>query len=241
MKIVCIITARGGSKRVPRKNIKNFLGKPLIAWSIEVAKQSGVLDRIIVSTEDKEIAEISKQYGAEVPFMRPAELAQDSTLTLPVIQHAVQWLKDNENYEADWVVLLEPSSPGRQPFHIQEVVSILNKSRKEIDSLAGISEVPSHFSPLKALTRDSADMLVRYNDGAKVRNLIHRSQDVPVYYHINSAIYAFHVRNFFDNSPSLWGDRVFGYLMDSKYACDIDTPEDWVIAESKFIQLMQAL
>src|SRR3989338_8644732 len=115
--IICLIPARGGSKRVPRKNIKNFLGKPLLAWTIEVAKKSEVLSRIILSTEDEEIAGVGKKYGAEVPFMRPKKFAQDKTSALPVVEHAVNWLKKNENLNVDWVVFLEPSSPGRQPFH----------------------------------------------------------------------------------------------------------------------------
>lgn len=237
MKIVCVITARGGSKRVPRKNVKDFLGKPLIAWSIEVAKKSGVLDRIIVSTEDEEIAKTSREYGAEVPFMRPAELAEDSTPTLPVLQHAVQWLKINESYEPDWAILLEPSSPGRQPFHIREVLRILEKKGSEVDSVTGVSEMPGHFHPLKSLTLQNDGTLARYGDGELIRNLIHRSQDLPKLYFINSAIYAFKTKNFFENPQSLWGNKTLAYIMDPKYACDIDTPEDWIVAEAKMKQL----
>src|SRR3989344_4635123 len=102
MNVLGIITARGGSKSIPRKNIKSLLGKPLVAWAIETLKISGVCDRVVVSTDDKEIADVARKYGAEVPFMRPAELAEDSTPTLPVIQHAVSWLKDHESYRPDY-------------------------------------------------------------------------------------------------------------------------------------------
>ena len=95
MSTVAIIPARGGSKRIPRKNIKEFCGKPMIAWSIEAARESGCFDRIVVSTDDAEIAEVARQFGAEIPFMRPSSLSDDYTGTIPVIRHAVEWLSDN--------------------------------------------------------------------------------------------------------------------------------------------------
>ena len=100
-KILGVITARGGSRGLPGKNIKPLLGKPLIVYIIEAAQKSGVLDRIILSTDDPKIAEVAKEYGCEAPFMRPAELAQDDTAHLAVLQHAVRWLKENENYQPD--------------------------------------------------------------------------------------------------------------------------------------------
>ncbi|MBI1888947.1 MAG: acylneuraminate cytidylyltransferase family protein [Candidatus Spechtbacteria bacterium] len=222
---------------MPRKNIKEFLGKPLLAWTIEVAKESGVLDRIILSTEDREIAEAGKRYGAEVPFMRPMALAQDSTPALPVVQHAIRWLKDNEKYEVDWIIFLEPSSPGRQAFHIQEVIRLLEQNN-EADSFVGVSELPGHFSPLKALQRNNRGMVSRYGDGELIRNLTHRNQDLPSLYFINSAIYAFKVSNIFKDPASLWGSKVFGYIMEPRYALDIDTQDDWVVAEAKMRLLL---
>lgn len=234
--IICLIPARGGSKRVPRKNIKSFLGKPLLAWTIKAAKESGVLPRMILSTEDEEIAKIGKKYGAEVPFMRPKKLAGDKTPALPVVEHAVKWFFDKEGLSVDWVVFLEPSSPGRQAFHIREVVDLINK-KKNIDSIVGVSEIPAHFSPLKALRMEKNSLVVRHTDGELVKNLTHRNQDIPSTYFINSAIYAFKTSNFLNNdSPSLWGNRAFGYKMDLKYALDIDTSEDWIVAEVKMSQ-----
>src|SRR3989344_1919877 len=109
--ILGIILARGGSKSIPRKNIKPFCGKPLIVWSIEAGLKSHMLDRLILSTDDEEIAQVGRDAGAEVPFMRPAELAQDTTPSMPVLQHAVAWLKEHEGYMPDYVLLLEPTSP----------------------------------------------------------------------------------------------------------------------------------
>ena len=109
--IVGLITARGGSKGVPRKNIQVLAGKPLIAWTIEAALQSQELDRVIVSTDDREIASISRRFGAEVPFIRPLELALDASSHVDVILHAIDWLAENEQYDTKYITLLQPTSP----------------------------------------------------------------------------------------------------------------------------------
>jgi CMP-N-acetylneuraminic acid synthetase len=237
-KVLGIITARGGSKRVPRKNVKDFLGKPLLAWSIEVGKKADVFDRFILTTDDKEIAEIGKKFGINVPFMRPVELALDTSSSYDVIKHAVEWLKDNEHYETEWIILLEPSSPGRQAFHIKEVADLIING-VNTDSIIGISETPGHFSYLKQQQRDENGIIARVGDGEILRNLIHRNQDVPKSYFINSAIYAFKVSNLFDGNNSLWGDSTYGYIMDEKYALDIDTPNDWFVAEIKMKKILE--
>lgn len=238
LKIMGIITARGGSKRVPRKNIKSFLGKPLLAWSIEVGKKAKVFDKFILTTEDKEIAKMGKKYGVEVPFMRPQELAQDSSTSYETVRHAVEWLRDNENYNPDWIILLEPSSPGRQSAHIKEVAKLISQNPK-FDSLIGISEIPGHFSYLKQFQLNKNEALTRVNDSASMKNLILRNQDMPKSYYINSAIYAFKTSNLFDGDKSLWGNKTYGYVMDNKYSLDIDTPEDWLIAEIKMKQILK--
>jgi len=121
MKILGLIPARGGSKGIPRKNIKPLGGKPLIAYSIEAGLKSRYLDKVLVSTDDEEIAQVARQYGADVPFIRPAELARDDTPTLPVIQHALRFLADKgETYDA--VCLLQPSSPFRTPAFIDAAI-----------------------------------------------------------------------------------------------------------------------
>lgn len=236
MRFLGIITARGGSKRVPRKNIKDFLGKPLLAWTVEAALKSGVLDRLVLTTDDKEIAEVGKKYGAEVPFMRPAELATDTASSYDAVKHAVLWLRDNENYEADWIILLEPSSPGREPFHIQEVAKII-RERNDFDSLLGVAEVPGHFSHLKQYNINDKGVIGRVGDGEILRNIIHRNQDVPKSYSANSAFYAFKTSNLFDGHNSLWGDSTYGYVMDEKYSMDIDTLDEWDIAVLKMKKL----
>ncbi len=111
--ILALIPARGGSKGIPRKNIRSFAGYPLIEWSIAAAKQSELVTRIIVSTDDEEIAAVARECGAETPFLRPAEFAQDNTTDLPVFEHALQWLEENENYRPEIVIQLRPTSPIR--------------------------------------------------------------------------------------------------------------------------------
>jgi CMP-N-acetylneuraminic acid synthetase len=237
MKILGIITARGGSKRVPRKNIRDFCGKPLLAWSIDVGRESGVFDRFILSTDDPEIAEVGRASGVEVPFLRPAEFATDTASSFSVIKHAVDWFRERQGYEAPWILLLEPSSPGRQARHLREVAELLRKD-PPFDSVVGISETPGHFSPQKALILESDHAVVRYGDREIIRNLTHRNQDVAKTYYINSSLYAFRTKNLSADPPSLWGDRTHGYLMDGAYAMDIDTPEDWAAAEAKMRNLL---
>lgn len=228
-KILAVVTARGGSKGLPGKNIKSLLGKPLIVYSIEAAKASGVCDRVIISTEDPKIAEVALSYGCEVPFMRPVELAQDGTPHLPVMQHAVQWLKDNEGYEPDYVLTLQPTSPARQPFHIREAAELLEKS--DADSIMAVSEVPDHFAPSEAMTIDERGLL-RLIGGRPVWQRVVRRQDLPTYHAGNGMLYLFKARLLFDKeNPNFYGDKVLPYIVEDKYAVDINNQKDWERAE----------
>lgn len=230
-----LITARGGSKSIPRKNIKLFLGRSLIAFSIETLKKSGVCDRVVVSTDDQEIADIAKTYGAEVPFLRPAELAQDDTPTLPVFRHAVAWLKEHEGYEPDVVVLLEPTSVGKRPFHVQGVVDML--LRTGADSVLTVAEVPSDWNPYWQLTLD-ADGRVAIFTGGPMKRVIRRRQDLPKTYSCDSAVIAFKPELLFADEPSFYGDDVRAYITEQKYALDLDAPEDWEAAEQRVKKIL---
>ena len=224
---------------MPRKNIKDFLGKPLLVWSVEVGKASGVFDRFVLSTEDDEITEVGRRAGIEVPFRRPEEFATDTSSSFDVIKHVATWLKDNDGYTSEWIILLEPSAPSRQPFHIQEVAKLIKERGQEFDSIVGISETPGRFSYLKQQQINKDGIMTRVNDGAPMKNLILRNQDVPKSYYINSAIYAFKTNNLFDGDCSLWGDKTYGYIMDNKYSLDIDTSEDWLVAEIKMRKILE--
>lgn len=239
MKILGIITARGGSKGIPRKNIKDLKGQPLIAYTIKAAQESGIFDRIILSTDDSEIAEVAQKYGCEAPFTRPAELAQDNIPHLPVLKHAVEWLKENQNYLPDAVMLLQPTAPLRQVFHIKEAVELFISSGA--DSVVSMSEIPGHFSPYWAVVEgpDTWARLLVSNE--PLRQRITRRQSFPkkTYYH-NGAIYLFKPEFLFDDNPNFYGDKTAIYVMEEKYSVNIDEPDDWLLAELALEKLEQA-
>lgn len=231
-KILGIVTARGGSKGIPGKNIKLLAGKPLIAYTIEAAKNSEIFDRIILSTDDAEIADTARPYGIEVPFMRPPELAKDDTPHLPVIQHALSWLKDNEKYVPDYVMVLQPTSPFRQASHIKEAIDLIIKTNA--DSVLGVSEISENFNPHRAMVIDENGGLQLFN-GSPVRHRITPRQALPKTYWNNCSIYIVKTNFIFDeHEPNFFGGYVMPYIMEAKYSIDINEPEDWESAEAVF-------
>src|SRR5512136_1174120 len=144
--VLALIPARGGSKSIPRKNIRSFAGHPLTAYSIAAGLQAETVTRVIVSTDDEQIAAVARQYGAETPFLRPAELAQDNTTDLPVFEHALGWLAEHESYRPEVVVQLRPTSPIRPPDCVDNAVRLL-LDHPEADSVRGV--VPSGQNPYK--------------------------------------------------------------------------------------------
>ena len=149
--IVGIIPARGGSKGVPKKNIRPIMGKPLIAYTIEVALESQLLGKVIVSSDDEEIMVVSRQYGAEVPFTRPAELALDTTPMVPVLQHAVRFLEDRDNIRFDYILLLQPTNPVRQ---VEDINSALGKLVETgADSVISVCQVDNYHPVLMKKNR----------------------------------------------------------------------------------------
>src|SRR3989338_3314445 len=228
MKILGVITARGGSKGIPGKNIKSFLGKPLIAHTIEAAKTSGVFDRLILSTDDQKIADVAKGFGCEVPFLRSAELAADNTPHIPVMQHAVSWLREKEGYEPDYVMILQPTSPLRQAFHIKEAVEML--AEEGADSLASVSLVPKHFHPDWQFVKDDRQRIKIFT-GTPLKNIVRRRQNLSDTFYKNGAIFLFKPGLLFEKEPSLYGNDTLAYQMDEKYSINIDTPDEWRIAE----------
>ncbi len=150
--VLAIIPARGGSKGLPGKNIRLMCGKPLIAWSIEKAKKSKYLDMILVTTDSQEIADVSRNFGAHVPFLRPAELASDKSTTYDAIRHALDFLKDKEGATFDYIVLLEPTSPLREDEDIDRMLDKLLAKEHDFDSIISVGEVDEHPSIVKRLT-----------------------------------------------------------------------------------------
>ncbi|MFN8414530.1 MAG: acylneuraminate cytidylyltransferase family protein, partial [Anaerolineales bacterium] len=144
--ILALIPARGGSKGIPRKNIRSFAGYPLIAWSIVAAKKSELVTRVIVSTDDEEIAAVAREWGAETPFLRPTELAQDKTTDLPVFEHALKWLEEVEGYRPEILIQLRPTSPIRPTTMVDDAIRIL-LNHKDADCVRGV--VPAAQNPFK--------------------------------------------------------------------------------------------
>ena len=231
-----IITARGGSKSIPRKNIKDLGGKPLIVWTIEAAKNSGIFDRIILSTDDEEIAEVSKKFGAEVPFMRPAELAEDTTPHMPVLKHAVKWLKQNENYEPDYVAILQPTAPFREPRHFKEAFELLEKT--DADSVLGVREIPLHFNPAWAYRADENNFLKLFVSEGPLKKRIMRRQNLSPAYTHNGAVYIFKTGLLFGSEPNFYGEKVVPYVMDAASSVNIDGVDDWEEAEKRIKEIL---
>lgn len=229
MTVLGVITARGGSKGLPGKNLKELAGKPLLAYTVEAAAASGALDRVILTTDDDRIAEAGRALGCEVPFLRPAALAQDDTPHLPVIQHAVRWMDEHAGYRADAVMILQPTSPLRHAADIRACVELLERSGA--DSALSVSEVPSHAHPLRALRVDDTGAAVLFVTGEAVRHRINRRQDLPAAWMMNGAIYICRTRVLLADPPSLYGDRVVTYRMPADRGLSIDDAHDWAEAE----------
>lgn len=232
MKIVGIIPARGGSKSIPLKNLRDFCGKPLIAWSILSAKKSD-LDRVVVSTDNENIATVAREYGAQVPFIRPSELAKDDVGMEPVLKHAYEWLRKNEGYEADALMLLQSTSPLRQTFHINEMLELFKKSGA--DSVVSVNETPANHTPYWTLVRNT-DGSVTLFDGSPLRDILTRRQDFPQKcFARNDLGYVLKPANLYEEKPNLYGNKVELYETQnpSLYEADINTPDEWRDAEEK--------
>ena len=229
MKTLAVITARGGSKGIPGKNLKLLAGKPLLAYTVEAAVAAGVFDRLILSTDDESIAAFGKSIGCDVPFMRPPALAQDETPHLPVLQHAVSWLADHQGYRPDAVVILQPTSPLRRAEHIRTATGLLAASTA--DSVLSVSAVPAHMNPMRMLRVDAGGLATLFVSGEPVRRRINRRQDMPEAWVMNGAIYAFRTGVLSAPEPSLYGETTVAMPLPDPYGISIDTPEDWAAAE----------
>jgi N-acylneuraminate cytidylyltransferase len=221
---LAIIPARGGSKGIPRKNIRNFSGYPLIAWSIAAAKQAASVTRVIVSTDDEEIAAVARQFGAETPFLRPAEFAQDKTTDLPVFEHALKWLAENEGYKPDVVVQLRPTSPIRPRGLVDKAIEIL-LAHPDADSVRGVVSAGQNPHKMWRLTDENSPMKnLLPVDGIDEPYNAPRQILPPVYWqtgHID-AIRAETILN-----GSMSGKNIYPLIIDSVFTVDIDNLQDW--------------
>ncbi len=224
MNILGLIPARGGSKGVPEKNIRLLQGKPLLWYTAMAALNSPSLSRVVLSTDDNNIAKIGKQIGLEVPFLRPAELAKDDTPTLPVIQHAVRILEKNaEKFDA--ICLLQPTSPLRDESIIEGCLKQFINT--ENDTVITISPVPEKYNPHFVYFKDNEGLL-EYSMGENTKAI--RRQDVPPAYLREGSVYVMR-RNILMDDNTIYGKRVIGYPVAAEKSINIDTMEDWQEAE----------
>ena len=226
MKIIAIIPARGGSKSIPGKNIKSLKGRPLIEYIAKAALGSKFIDRVFLSTENKEIKDIGLKIGLEVPFMRSKDLARDDTPTLPVIQEMVKLLEEKNIYNPDIIVTLQATSPLYTSDHIDEALSIFMKDQ-DADSLLSEEKVPHNMNPYSVMKLVDKKYL---EDFIEQENPILRRQDKKNFYARNGAIYITK-RNLLNYG--LFGGKILFSEMSRSESIDIDDLEDWQNIENK--------
>lgn len=221
-KILGVITARGGSKGLPGKNIRPLHGKPLLAWSIEAGKYSGILDELLVTTDDHEIGAIAREYGASVPFIRPPELATDTTQTMDVLLHVLEWYEQTGLF-FDLLVLLQPTSPLRTAEDIVRGVKLLFE--KYAQAVVSVCEAEHHPYWMNHLPED----------GCMGNFLRKEAQNMPrqllnTYYRLNGALYIAEI-TWLKEQKSFFGEKTFAYVMERERSVDIDEMMDFQLAE----------
>lgn len=225
LRVLGLIPARGGSKGVPRKNVRPLGGRPLLAYTADAAKASSRLTEIVLSTDDEEIAQVGRALGLDVPFLRPAELARDETPTLPVVVHALEWLEEHGR-RFDAVCLLQPTNPFRRAEDIDGCIALFEERRA--DAAVSVLPVPHEYNPHWVYLRCD-DGCIHLAMGAM--NPIPRRQDLPPAYHREGSVYVTR-RDVVLDQNSLYGRFVVGYEMDPRRSVNVDSRDDWDRAES---------
>lgn len=222
-RVLGLVPARGGSKGVPGKNVRPLAGRTLLEYTARAARDSGVIDRLVLSTDSQEIADAGRRAGLEVPFLRPAALAADETPMLPVIRHALEALAA-DSWHAEIVVLLQPTSPLRRAEHIGDAVQRLRETNA--DSVVTVVEVPRHLSPDYVMKIEDGRLRHFLPEGARLT----RRQDARPAYAREGTVYACWARTI-ERTGSLYGDDCRPLVIDSRDSLSIDTPADWEAAE----------
>jgi len=224
MKILAIIPARGSSERLPGKNIRMLGDKPLIEWSIDVARKVSSIDKIFVSTDCNDIADVCRRAGLDIPILRPKSLASDNSSTIDGVKHAIEYLKGRgEIY--DFVLLLQPTSPLRSPDHVREAIDIV--SSKKADAV--ISVCKCEHSPLWTNSLPNDFSMSNFFD-VKFKNM--RSQELPVYYRLNGAIFLVSIDRLYEEETFLLSSNSYAIEMDAMASVDIDHEIDFLLAET---------
>lgn len=236
MKILVIIPARSGSKGITHKNIRNFRGKPLLAWSIEQAKQSKYYGymKLIVSTDSEEYAVISQKYGAETPFLRPKEISKDLSTDYECINHCVKWLQKNQNYESDIILHLRPTQPCRKVEDIDKCIELFWDIKEEYDSLRSV--VLFDKSPYKMYSIDENNILLNplYREKSGINEPYNQCRQILPKTYLHNGYIDIINTNIIDKS-TISGNKIYPYVMHKSDTIDIDTLDDWIKAENKKI------
>jgi CMP-N-acetylneuraminic acid synthetase len=223
IQVLGLVPARGGSKGVPGKNVRPLAGRTLLEYTAAAARESGVLDRVVLSTDSEEIAEAGRRAGLDVPFMRPPGLAQDDTPMLPVVLHALEAL-DLQGWTADLVVLLQPTSPLRRPGHIRDAVAMLRETGA--DSVVSVIEIPRHLSPDYVMKIEGGALRPFLSEGARVT----RRQDARPAYAREGTVYAFWPATL-ERFGNIYGEDCRPLVIDPAESLSIDSEADWAAAE----------
>jgi CMP-N-acetylneuraminic acid synthetase len=230
MDVFAVIPARGGSTRVPRKNVRTLGEKPLIAHTLDQAADSELIDRTIVSTDDDEIARVAEAHGGSVPFERPAELSTDESTSPPVIEHALDWV-ESSGAAPDVVVMLQVTTPFRTTDDIDNAIDML---RNHSDATSVVSVAEFDVPPYWAIERDETGLLSEHFDaGVLWTDDIPRSQDFETLYYPNGAVFAAHTEAFRE-AVSFYTDETVGYVMPPERSLDIDEPHELELARALY-------
>lgn len=228
--MLALIPARGGSKGIPRKNLAPLGGRPLVAWSIDCALRARGVERVLVSTDCPEIAEIARAAGAEVPFLRPAELAGDRVPGMDPLLHALEWCAAREAYRPEWLVYLQPTSPLRAPEDIEAAFELAQKPG--VEAVVSVAPAPSHPFWAKRIDADG-----RLQDFLADAPEVSRRQELPEAYALNGALYLARCETL-RAARSFYGDRTYALVMPRERSVDVDTPFDlelagWLLARAQ--------
>lgn len=226
MSTLALVPARGGSKSVPLKNIKPLGGRPLIEWCLAAIAASGVVDRTVVSTDDERIADIARGAGADVPFLRPAELATDATPSVDVVEHALRWLEENEGLTSEFVLLVQPTEPFVRAEQIAQTLELLRE--RGADSAITITEVPRNNHPFHV--RELSDDGWLAFEQPEAHSAHPTRQDDPPRWAFGN-LYWFR-RDTFLSTRRLEADKHVGLRIDAISALDLNTSDDWALAEA---------
>jgi N-acylneuraminate cytidylyltransferase len=227
LKVLCLILARGGSMRIPGKNIKKFLGKPLLAYAIECAKKSKYINRIIVSTNSKEIAAVARKFGAEIPFLRPPEISKGDSKEIDAFKHALKWLKENENYEPDIIVKLFATSPFRTSESADKAIELLLRNPKA-DCVRSVTMCSEHPYKMWLIDKNRLKHLISFKKKYKEAHTW-SYQILPKVYIQNAAIDIIKPSNIWKKN-SITGKNIIPFVMDAIESIDINNPIDFEFA-----------